>query len=66
MQAWILPALQISGPTAGDRDKQQQRSSLYYAYCALYAVPLLRNGFDFLDGYSILMLLLCITHVQVF
>lgn len=50
--AWILPAL------------QSNRSVIYYSYAALYFYPLARNGFD-LDWYSLVMLLACITHVQV-
>lgn len=50
--AWILPAL------------QSNRSLVYYTYAAVYAYPLLRNGFD-QDWYSTLMFAACIVHLQV-
>ncbi len=52
-QAWVLPAMSYP-----------ELASMYYSYCALYSVPLLRSGFDF-DGYTVLMLVLCVAHVQV-
>lgn len=52
-QAWILPAL-----------TRPERAPLYYSLAALYAVPLLRNGFDF-DAYVWTMYALMIVHVQV-
>lgn len=52
LQAWILGALQSDSPRP------------YYWAAALYALPLLRNGFD-QDWFSISMLLLGAAHIQV-
>lgn len=52
-QAWVL---------AGISD--DRRAPLYYGLAALYALPLLRSGFE-LDSFAIGMLLLGIVHVQV-
>lgn len=51
-------------PAVSGSPSSAARANLYYLYCALYSAPLLRSGFD-LDGYSLLMLLLCAAHVQV-
>lgn len=53
LQAWILPAL-----------TNPERAPLYYSLAALYAAPLLRNGFD-LDSYVWAMWALMIVHIQV-
>ena len=52
-QAWILPALQ-----------NPDRAALFYTYAALYSYPLLKDGFD-IEGYTLVMLLLGIIHIQV-
>lgn len=52
-QAWVFAALE-----------DEERARLYYWFAALYALPLLRNGFDF-DGFSVAMLLVGVAHVQV-
>jgi len=51
--AWVLPAL-----------TQPERAPLYLSYAALYATPLLLEGFS-IGGYTVAMLLLGVLHVQV-
>eukprot|EP00798_Chlamydomonas_sp_ICE-L_P023029 gene23029-30222_t len=62
--AWVLPAI-TAGPSNPSSTSATAPSpaSLYYAYSALYALPVLRSGFDF-DSYSFLMLVLCVAHVE--
>jgi hypothetical protein len=52
-QAWVLAALE-----------DEARAPSYYGFAALYALPLLRTGFE-IDGFSIAMLLTGIAQVQV-
>lgn len=52
-QAWVFAALE---------DEENART--YYYLAALYALPLLRSGFDF-DWFTITMLLAGVAHVQV-
>jgi hypothetical protein len=52
-QSWVLAALE-----------DEERARVYYAFAALYAVPLLHSGFD-IDGFSITMLAVGAAHVQV-
>lgn len=52
-QAWIFAAQE-------DSDKARQ----YYTFAALYALPLLTNGFN-QDAFSIAAVLACAAHVQV-
>ena len=53
LQAWIFAAI--------DDDAQAAK---YYAFAAVYALPLLRNGFTF-DGFLVAAVLICAAHVQV-
>lgn len=53
-QAWVFAAL----------DDEDGKARLYYWFAALYALPLLRSGFDF-DWFTIAMLVTGIAHVQV-
>ena len=52
LQAWIFAAVDSDNPR------------LYYWFAALYALPLLRNGFDF-DWFTWAMLGAGVVHVQV-
>lgn len=53
LQAWVFAAI--------DDDAQAAK---YYAFAAIYTLPLLRNGFTF-DGFLAAAVLICAAHVQV-
>lgn len=53
MQAWVFAAVD-----------DETQAAKYYAFAAVYAVPLLRNGFTF-DGFLAAAVLFCAVHVQV-
>ena len=53
LQAWIFAAID-----------DEAQAAKYYAYAAVYALPLLRNGFT-IDSFLVAAVLLCAAHVQV-
>ena len=42
----------------------ETQAAKYYAFAAVYALPLIRNGFQF-DSFLAVAVLLCAAHVQV-
>lgn len=42
----------------------EAQAAKYYAFAAVYTLPLLRNGFTF-DGFLVAAVLICAAHVQV-
>ncbi|GAX80699.1 hypothetical protein CEUSTIGMA_g8134.t1 [Chlamydomonas eustigma] len=61
--AWLLPALS-SSVFSYSHSPSSPPVNKYYLYFMLYSIPLLRSGVEF-DAYSLLMLALCVGHVQV-
>lgn len=53
LQAWIFAAID-----------DEAHAAKYYAFAAVYTLPLLRNGFT-LDGFLAVAVLICAAHVQV-
>ena len=53
LQAWVFAAID-----------DEEQATKYYAFAAVYALPLLRNGFTF-DGFLAAAVLVCAAHVQV-
>ncbi|PNH03706.1 hypothetical protein TSOC_010228 [Tetrabaena socialis] len=51
--AWALAAI-----------SDEDRAALYGTYAALYGAPLLLRGLDWQDPWALLMLALCVAHVQ--
>ena len=52
-QAWVFAAID-----------DEAQAAKYYAFAAVYTLPLLRNGFT-LDGFLTIAVLICAAHVQV-
>lgn len=53
LQAWVFAAID-----------DEAQAAKYYAFAAVYTLPLLRNGFT-LDGFVAIAVLICAAHVQV-
>lgn len=53
LQAWVFAAID-----------DEEQAAKYYAFAAVYTLPLLRNGFTF-DGFLAAAVLICAAHVQV-
>ena len=53
LQAWVFAAID-----------DETQAAKYYAFAAVYALPLIRNGFQF-DSFLAAAVLMCAAHVQV-
>ena len=53
MQAWVFAAID-----------DEDQAAKFYVFAAVYALPLIRNGFHF-DAFLVAAVLICAAHVQV-